>query len=80
MSFIRYGRISSFHTYLAKLAAILQGTFLILIFFLDDWPLTLFHVAAIVTILDLFEEIILVIILPKWESDVKGLYWRKRTN
>jgi CDP-diacylglycerol--glycerol-3-phosphate 3-phosphatidyltransferase len=80
MSFIRYGRISSFHTYLAKLAAILQGTFLILLFFLDDWPLTLFHVAAIVTILDLFEEIILVIILPKWESDVKGLYWRKRTN
>ncbi|MGZ5189479.1 MAG: CDP-alcohol phosphatidyltransferase family protein [Flavisolibacter sp.] len=75
IAFIRYGRISSFHTYLAKLATILQGIFLILIFFLPDWPLGLFHLAAIVTILDLAEEIVLVIIIHEWKSDVKGLYW-----
>jgi hypothetical protein len=34
----------------------------------------LFYAAAIVTMLDLCEEIALVIILPQWKSDVKGLY------
>ena len=77
LSLIRYGRLSSFHTYLAKLSALLQGMFLILIFFLPQWPLALFHLAAIVTILDLAEEIVLTSILDEWKSDVKGLYWLK---
>jgi len=75
MALIRYGKLSSFHTYLAKGAALLQGVFLILFFFLPRYPLTLFYIAAAVTMLDLVEEIILVILLPKWETDVKGLYW-----
>lgn len=78
LSFVRYGRISSFHTYLAKLASVLQGTFLILIFFLPYWPLKLFHVAAIITMLDLVEEIVLVILLPEWKTNVKGWYWIKK--
>lgn len=75
MAFVRYKKISGFHTYLAKIATVLQGSFLILLFFLQQWPLWLFYIAAAVTILDLVEEIILVIFLPKWETDVKGLYW-----
>jgi CDP-diacylglycerol--glycerol-3-phosphate 3-phosphatidyltransferase len=72
---IKYHKISSFHTYLAKVAAILQGTFLILLFFFPEPLYFLFYAAAIVTALDLIEEIILVIIIPKWEANVKGLYW-----
>ena len=72
---IRYGRISSFHTYLAKLAAILQGIFLILVFFTKEPILFLFYTASLVTILELTEETILVYFLPKWEANVKGLYW-----
>ena len=72
---IRYGKISSFHTYLAKLAAILQGVFLILIYFLSEWPMVLFYVAVGVTFLELLEEIIIIALKPKWETDVKGLYW-----
>lgn len=72
---VRYKKISSFHTWLAKLAAVLQGSFLVLIFFLPAWPLWLFHIAAAVTILDLLEEIILVLLLPQWQNDVRGLYW-----
>lgn len=71
----RYGRVSSFHTYLAKFATLLQGTFFILLFFLPTWPVWLFHVAVVITLLDLIEEIILVVILPEWQPDVKGLYW-----
>lgn len=78
---VRYGKISSFHTYTAKFAAVLQGIFLILLFFLPEPPFLLFRVMAIVTMLDIIEEIVLVAILPQWKADVKGLYWvLKRKN
>ncbi|MGV3656913.1 MAG: CDP-alcohol phosphatidyltransferase family protein [Chitinophagaceae bacterium] len=74
MALVRYGKISSFHTYAAKLAAILQGVFLITVFFTGPL-LPLFYVAAIVTAIQLVEEIILVFVLPTWKVNVKGLYW-----
>lgn len=77
---IKYRKISSFHTYLAKVAAILQGTFLVLLFFFPEPLYFLFYAAAIVTALDLIEEIILVMIIPKWEANVKGLYWVYKRN
>jgi CDP-diacylglycerol--glycerol-3-phosphate 3-phosphatidyltransferase len=72
---IRYKKTTSFHTYLAKTAAILQGTFLILIFLLPEPLMGLFYLAVCVTLLELIEEILLVLILPAWEINVKGLYW-----
>jgi cardiolipin synthase (CMP-forming) len=74
-SISRYGKISSFHTYLAKLAAVLQGTFLILLFFLPEPVYFLFYIAAFVTIAELVEEIILVFVLKKWQPNVRGLYY-----
>ena len=72
---IRYRKISSFHTYLAKSAAILQGSFFILIFLLPEPLYLLFYLAAVVTGIELLEEIILVALLPQWEANVKGLFW-----
>ena len=74
-SFIRYGKMTNFHTYLAKTAALLQGIFLLLVFFTDEPSKPLFYAAAIVTMLELIEEIILVRLLPEWEANMKGLYW-----
>jgi phosphatidylglycerophosphate synthase len=71
----KYGKITLFHTYAAKLSAILQGTFLILLFFLPEPLYILFYLAAIVTTYDLIEEIILVFVLPEPKENVKGLYW-----
>lgn len=80
-SLIRYKKITSFHTYLAKTAAIFQGSFFILLFFLKEPIYLLFYFASIITFLDLIEEIILIFILPKWETNVKGIYWvLKRKN
>jgi len=75
VAFLRYGKISSFHTYMAKIAALLQGSFLILLFFLRHPVYVLFYAAFLVTVIDLAEEIILVLLLPEWETNVKGLYW-----
>jgi len=71
----RYGKISSFHTYSAKIAAILQGSFFILLFFLPEPLYPLFYIAAIVTGVELVEELLITHFLPAWETDVKGLYW-----
>lgn len=75
MALIRYRRMSSFHTYSAKLAAILQDVFLLLLFFMASPPYILFYIASFVTVVNLIEEIILVRLLPKWQADVKGVYW-----
>jgi len=72
---VKYGRLTSFHTWLAKAAAILQGCFLILFFFLSHHlPSWLFLLTAGVTCLDLLEEIIMVFLLPHWRADVRGLH------
>lgn len=75
LAIVRYGKMTNFHTYLAKIAAVLQGVFLLLFFFLDQPVYPLFLVAAGVTAFELAEEIILVFILPEWEINVKGLFW-----
>jgi phosphatidylglycerophosphate synthase len=72
---LKYRKITSFHTYLAKAAAIFQGTFLIFFFLLPEPIYPLFYIASFISILDLTEEIVLVLILKKWESDVRGIYW-----
>ena len=77
----KFHKMTSFHTYSAKLAAVFQGSFLILLFVLPEPSYALFYAAVIVTALDLIEEIILVLIIPEWSTDVKGLYWvmKKKT-
>jgi phosphatidylglycerophosphate synthase len=71
----RYGAFTSFHTYLAKLAAVFQGVFLILSFFTPEPILLLFYMAVVVTALDLLEEIVLTFMLRQWKANVKGIYW-----
>jgi CDP-diacylglycerol--glycerol-3-phosphate 3-phosphatidyltransferase len=75
LAFIKFGKMTSFHTYAAKAAAVLQGVFLILLFFLPNPLYELFYAAAFVTAFELIEEIIITLWLPEWRTNVKGLYW-----
>lgn len=75
LALIKYHKPSSFHTYIAKVAALIQGSFLILMFLLPEPIYPLFYAAVVISILDLIEEILLVILIPKWRTNVKGLYW-----
>ena len=74
-SLIRYKKLSSFHTYSAKLAAVFQGVFLLLLFFMPQVPAIFFYLAVGMTAIDLLEEIFLVLVLKEWTTDVRGLYW-----
>jgi CDP-diacylglycerol--glycerol-3-phosphate 3-phosphatidyltransferase len=75
---IKYRKTTAFHTYSAKAGALFQGIFLILVFFLDKPPMLLFYAGMLVTAINLVEETIMVILLPEWKADVKGLFWMKK--
>ncbi len=75
LALLVYHRLTSFHTYLAKAAAVLQAVFFLLLFFDLSYVDPFFYAAAITTGVQLIEEIALIFILPEWKSDVKGLFW-----
>ncbi len=72
---IRYGKLTSFHTYAAKVSAIIFVVFLLTLFFFPDKYELLFYGTAFLITTELIEEIILCFMLTTWEADVKGLYW-----
>lgn len=72
---VAYGKVTSFHTYLAKTAAVAQAAFFFAIYFELPMVEVLFYAAIVISIVQIVEEIIMIILLPEWKSDVKGLYW-----
>lgn len=79
-SLYRYGKISTFHTYGAKTAAVVTAIFLLSVFFFEEIYRPLFFFAAALTAIELIEEIVLVSILKEYRSNVKGLYWVWKDN
>jgi phosphatidylglycerophosphate synthase len=74
IAYIKYGKATAFHTYLAKLSAVLQGVFILwALFFSPEY--SLFYLMIVVGLLETIEEIILIFMYDNWASDVKGLYW-----
>jgi len=73
-AFIRYGKPSSLHTYLAKISALIQGLFILSVFFyqVEYW---FFYIAVAISIIETVEEIIIIYLLKDWRANVKGLYW-----
>ena len=71
---LRYGRLSSFHTYASKVAGYALGFFIATLFVIGFVP-WLFYAAATLSLLSIIEELLLLCCLPKWEADVRGLWW-----
>jgi CDP-diacylglycerol--glycerol-3-phosphate 3-phosphatidyltransferase len=74
IAFKKYGKTTAFHTYLAKLSALLQGVFILWTLFFGPiyW---LFYLMIILGILETIEEITLIFMYDTWVEDVKGIYW-----
>ena len=77
IAYIKYGKATAFHTYLAKLSAIMQSAFILFsLFFYPEY--TLFYIMIAIGLLETFEEIALIFMYRHWASDVKGIYWAYR--
>ena len=74
IAFRKYGKATAFHTYLAKLSAVIQGVFILCLLFFGPvyW---LFYVMIILGVLETIEEITLIYLYDKWVAGVKGIYW-----
>jgi phosphatidylglycerophosphate synthase len=70
----RYGRLSSFHTYLSKIAGYLLGIFVGVLFVFGFHP-WLLYLAVGASVLGNVEEMVLLALLSEWRSDVRGLAW-----
>ena len=77
IAYFKYGKATAFHTYLAKLSAMLQSLFILWSLFFNP-EYTLFYLMIIVGLLETFEEITLIFMYDDWASDVKGVYWAMR--
>jgi CDP-diacylglycerol--glycerol-3-phosphate 3-phosphatidyltransferase len=77
IAFRKYGKATAFHTYLAKLSAIIQAVFILWLLFFGPvyW---LFYVMIAIGILETAEEITLIFMYDKWVAGVKGIYWAMR--
>lgn len=69
----RYGKVSSFHTLLDRIAAYMAGIFAMSLFIwaYQEW---LFQITVGAYVVALSEEMLLIYLLPQWRSDVGGIY------
>lgn len=75
---VRYGRLSSFHTYLSRAAAVAMGAFGAVLIVRGFEPILLRTAAAAVALATI-EEFVLLYLLPEWTSDVRGVAWVLRS-
>lgn len=81
VSIILFEHPTSYHTYLAKAAAFLQGCFILTLLLVGTYDWLLFITVGI-TIAEIIEEFILIFIIGGEPVNVKGLFWilRDRKN
>jgi CDP-diacylglycerol--glycerol-3-phosphate 3-phosphatidyltransferase len=73
-AWLRYRRLSSFHTVLSKIAGVLLSLYIGILFLFGHWNWLLW-LAAAASLLATAEELWLLALLPQWRADVKGVWW-----
>lgn len=77
IAYFKYGKATAFHTYLAKLSAVLQSMFILWSLFFNP-EYVLFYIMIVIGLLETFEEIALIFMYDQWASDVKSVFWALR--
>jgi cardiolipin synthase (CMP-forming) len=77
LAWLRYRRLSSFHTVLSKIAGVLLSVYVGALFLFGHWNWLLW-LAATASLLASAEELWLLALLPQWRADVKGVWWLRR--
>lgn len=74
--FVRYGRLTSYHTWGAKLSAVLMGISTLLLF--GGGPAWPFRFSTVVLVITQIEEISITAVLSQWHSNVPTLWHAMR--
>lgn len=76
LGYLKYGRLTSYHTYGAKLSAVVVGASALLLF--AGGPPLPFRIATWVLVLAELEEIAITTILPEWRTNVPSILHARR--
>jgi len=71
---IKFKGLIGLHTYLFKITGYLQGAFVVILFLFGYYP-WLFYLCLCMGILACIEEIIIISLIDRPMSNVRGLYW-----
>jgi PAS domain S-box-containing protein len=72
LGFLKYGRLTSYHTWATKLSLVLIGAGVLLLFL--GGPSWLFRLAVPILVFASIEEIAITTILPEWRSNIPTLW------
>lgn len=73
---VKYRRTASYHTWGAKVSAVLMGISLMVMFL--DWSSVPFRLCLPIVILEAMEEIWITALLPEWRADVPSVWHARR--
>jgi CDP-diacylglycerol--glycerol-3-phosphate 3-phosphatidyltransferase len=76
LGYLKYGRLTAYHTYGAKLSAIVVGASALLLF--AGYTPVPFRIATWVLVIAELEEIAITTILPEWRSNVPSILQARR--
>jgi CDP-diacylglycerol--glycerol-3-phosphate 3-phosphatidyltransferase len=76
LGYLKYGRLTSYHTYGAKLSAVVVGSSALLLFL--EGPPEPFRIATAILVLAELEEIAITTILPKWHTNVPSIFHARK--
>jgi CDP-diacylglycerol--glycerol-3-phosphate 3-phosphatidyltransferase len=76
LGYLKYGRLTSYHTYGAKLSAVVLGGSALLLF--AGGPALPFRIGTWVLVLAELEEIAITTLLPDWRTNVPSLLHARR--
>lgn len=71
LGYLKYGRLTAYHTYGAKLSAVVMGASALVLF--AEGPPLPFHIATWILVLAELEEIAITTILPDWRANVPSI-------
>jgi phosphatidylglycerophosphate synthase len=76
LGYLKYGRLTAYHTYGAKLSAVVVGASALVLF--AGGPPLPFRIATWVLVLAELEEIAITTILPEWRANVPSILHARR--
>lgn len=76
LGYLKYGRLTAYHTYGAKLSAVVVGASALALF--AGGPPLPFRIATWILVLAELEEIAITTILPAWHSNVPSIFHARR--
>ena len=76
LGYLKYGRLTAYHTWGAKLSAVVVGSSALVLFL--GGPALPFRVATWILVLAELEEIAITTILPEWRANVPSLLHARR--